>query len=57
MAESSISLGDDTPTGEPENAPRRPYITDKDDGMRDTREQKHRQPGANRRRRASDKAG
>ena len=34
MAKSSISIGDDTPTGEPENAPKGPYITDKDDGTR-----------------------
>lgn len=27
-----MSIGDDTPTGEPENGPRGPYITDKDDG-------------------------
>ena len=40
MAKSSISIGDDTPTGEPENAPRGPYITDKDDGTRDARGQK-----------------
>jgi hypothetical protein len=40
MAKSSISIGDDTPTGEPENAPRGPYITDKDDGTRDAHGQK-----------------
>jgi hypothetical protein len=40
MAKSSISIGDDTPTGEPENAPRGPYITDKNDGTRDTERQK-----------------
>ncbi len=27
-----ISIGDDTATGEPENGPKGPYITDKDDG-------------------------
>lgn len=26
------SIGDDTTTGEPQNGPRGPYITDKDDG-------------------------
>jgi hypothetical protein len=30
----AISVGDDTPTGEPENGPAGPYITDKDDGSR-----------------------
>ena len=34
MAKGQLSVGDDTPTGEPENAPRGPYITDKDDGTR-----------------------
>jgi|SoiMethySBSTD1v2_1073268.scaffolds.fasta_scaffold2128478_2 hypothetical protein len=46
MANGQLSVGDDTPTGEPENGPRGPYITDKDDGTqkpgskkeRDTRE-------------------
>jgi len=55
MAKSSISIGDDTPTGEPENAPRGPYITDKDDGTRDARGQKPFAKGRNRRRRADDK--
>ena len=32
MANGRLSVGDDTPTGEPENGPRGPYITDKDDG-------------------------
>jgi len=32
MAKPSLSIGDDTPTGEPDNGPRGPYITDKDDG-------------------------
>ena len=32
MAKGQMSIGDDTPTGEPENGPRGPYITDKDDG-------------------------
>ena len=32
MANGQLSVGDDTPTGEPENGPRGPYITDKDDG-------------------------
>ena len=32
MARSKISVGDDTPSGEPENGPKGPYITDKDDG-------------------------
>jgi hypothetical protein len=34
MAKGQVSIGDDTPTGEPENGPRGPYITDKDDGTR-----------------------
>jgi hypothetical protein len=34
MGKGSLSIGDDTPTGEPENGPRGPYITDKDDGTR-----------------------
>ncbi|MBV9630680.1 MAG: hypothetical protein JO230_21480 [Xanthobacteraceae bacterium] len=58
MAKSSVSIGDDTPTGEPENAPKGPYITDKDDGTRDARGQKPPQREAHkRRRRAVDKAG
>ena len=32
MAKGRLSIGDDTPSGEPENGPRGPYITDKDDG-------------------------
>lgn len=32
MPRSRISVGDDTPSGEPENGPKGPYITDKDDG-------------------------
>lgn len=32
MSKGQLSVGDDTPTGEPENGPRGPYITDKDDG-------------------------
>jgi hypothetical protein len=32
MGKGQVSVGDDTPTGEPENGPRGPYITDKDDG-------------------------
>lgn len=32
MPRSKISVGDDTPSGEPENGPKGPYITDKDDG-------------------------
>jgi hypothetical protein len=32
MGKGRLSVGDDTPTGEPENGPRGPYITDKDDG-------------------------
>jgi hypothetical protein len=32
MGEGQMSVGDDTPTGEPKNGPRGPYITDKDDG-------------------------
>ena len=34
MAKGRVSIGDDTPTGEPENGPKGPYITDKDDGTR-----------------------
>jgi hypothetical protein len=34
MGRGSVSIGDDTPTGEPENGPRGPYITDKDYGTR-----------------------
>ena len=34
MGKGEMSIGDDTPTGEPENGPRGPYITDKDDGTR-----------------------
>jgi hypothetical protein len=32
MGKGSMSIGDDTPTGEPENGPKGPYITDDDDG-------------------------
>ena len=32
MGKGQLSVGDDTATGEPENGPRGPYITDKDDG-------------------------
>jgi hypothetical protein len=32
MGKASTSVGDDTPTGEPENAPSGPYITDDYDG-------------------------
>lgn len=31
MAKSGISIGDDTPTGEPQNGPRGPYIDDDTD--------------------------
>jgi hypothetical protein len=34
MAKGQVSIGDDTRTGEPENGPTGPYITDKDDGSR-----------------------
>lgn len=34
MGKGQMSIGDDMPTGEPENGPRGPYITDKDDGTR-----------------------
>lgn len=34
MAKGQVSIGDDTPTGEPENGPQGPYITDKDDSTR-----------------------
>lgn len=34
MGKGRLSIGDDTPTGEPENGPKGPYITDeKDDSM------------------------
>ena len=45
MAKGQVSIGDDTPAGEPENGPRGPYITDKDDG---TREPKSRKEGSRR---------
>jgi hypothetical protein len=32
MAKTGISVGDDTPSGEPQNGPTGPYITDDDDG-------------------------
>ncbi len=32
MGKASTSVGDDTPTGEPENGPPGPYITDEYDG-------------------------
>ena len=32
MSKGRLSIGDDTPTGEPENGPKDPYITDEDDG-------------------------
>ncbi len=31
MAKDKLSIGDDTPSGEPENGPRGPYITDTDE--------------------------
>ena len=34
MAKSSISIGVDDATGQPESAPEGPYITDEDDGSR-----------------------
>ena len=34
MGKGQLSVGDDTPTGEPENGPKGPYITDEDDGTR-----------------------
>jgi hypothetical protein len=34
MGNGQLSIGDDTATGEPENGPKGPYITDKDDGSR-----------------------
>jgi hypothetical protein len=34
MGNTNISVGDDTPSGEPGNAPEGPYITDEDDGSR-----------------------
>jgi hypothetical protein len=32
VSKENLSVGDDTPTGEPVNGPKGPYITDKDDG-------------------------
>lgn len=32
MSKATISVGDNTPTGEPDNGPNGPYITDTDDG-------------------------
>jgi len=32
MGQGKISIGVDTPTGEPANAPKGPYITDDNDG-------------------------
>jgi hypothetical protein len=32
MGKTQVSVGDDTASGEPENGPKGPYITDKDDG-------------------------
>jgi hypothetical protein len=40
MGNGQLSVGDDTPTGEPENGPRGPYITDKDDGTPKTSRKK-----------------
>lgn len=40
MAKGKVSIGDDTATGEPENGPSGPYITDKDDGTRRVRKPK-----------------
>jgi hypothetical protein len=37
MAKASISVGVDDATGQPENAPPGPYITDEDDGSRPRR--------------------
>jgi hypothetical protein len=34
MGKGRMSIGDDTLTGEPDNGPKGPYITDKDDGTR-----------------------
>ncbi len=39
MGKANISVGDDTPTGEPSDAPEGPYITDDDDGSRTRRKQ------------------
>jgi len=40
MTKGQVSIGDDTATGEPENGPPGPYITDKDDGSSKTRPRK-----------------
>lgn len=40
MGKAAISIGDDTPTGEPGNAPEGPYITAADDGTRPRKSRK-----------------
>jgi hypothetical protein len=52
MGKGQLSVGDDTPTGEPENGPRGPYITDKDDGTPKT--PKNKENSGRRRRRDRD---
>jgi hypothetical protein len=42
MTKEQLSVGDNTPTGEPKNGPTGPYITDKDDGT--TRERAGKRP-------------
>jgi hypothetical protein len=43
MAKAGISVGDDTPTGEPQDGPRGPYITDETE---DSTHPKHKGGGA-----------
>jgi hypothetical protein len=52
MGKGQLSVGDDTPTGEPENGPNGPYITDKDDGT--PRSRKSKEDSGRRRRRDRD---
>jgi hypothetical protein len=51
MAKAGISVGDDTPTGEPQNGPRGPYITDETEDSAHPKhkggeEEKPRKPGS-----------
>jgi hypothetical protein len=56
MANGQLSVGDDTPTGEPENGPRGPYITDKDDGtQKPGRKERHTKEDSDQRREPDNK--
>ena len=48
MGKAQVSIGDDTPTGEPDNGPRGPYITDEDDGSRPPRDKNNDRKNADR---------